>query len=177
MAGEDDQILSTEEVRRHFDRLRQADIVRLTALATTWTRGLGRRDPQDLLGEAMTRILSGQRPWPAHLSFFPFVSQVMRSISSQWRHDDAREPLLEEATELPPAAQGLEDQDFADLTRRMRACLEEDRAARGVFDHLLRQSDRRQAQAALGLDATSYDTARRRMSRVLHRHFATAWIL
>lgn len=85
--------LSLEEVGRLLSRQRQADLLRLAALAGTWVRGIPRRDAADLLNEALARVLSGKRPWPADVSLHAFLSQVMRSIASQWRHQDAREPL------------------------------------------------------------------------------------
>jgi DNA-directed RNA polymerase specialized sigma24 family protein len=85
--------LSLDEVGRLLSRQRQADLLRLAALAETWARGIPRRDASDLLNEALARILSGDRPWPADISLHAFLSQVMRSIASQWRHEDTREPL------------------------------------------------------------------------------------
>ncbi|MFB0874010.1 MULTISPECIES: hypothetical protein [unclassified Sphingobium] len=82
------ETLSLEEVGRVLGRLRQADLLRLAALAQTWVSGLPRRDAGDLLNEALARILSGQRPWPADVPLSAFLSQVMRSIASQWRHED-----------------------------------------------------------------------------------------
>lgn len=91
--------LSLDEVRRALDRLRPADILRLSLLAQHWARGLGRRDADDLLNEAFDRILSGRRPWPSDLATPPFFNGVMRSIASQWRREDARESLIEDDEE------------------------------------------------------------------------------
>lgn len=82
--------LSLEEVGRLLSRQRQVDLLRLAALAETWVRGNPRRDASDLLNEALVRILSRDRPWPADVSLHAFFSQVMRSIASQWRHEDNR---------------------------------------------------------------------------------------
>ncbi|TPI10336.1 hypothetical protein FJW06_23630 [Mesorhizobium sp. B4-1-3] len=169
--------LSVEEVGRLLSRLRQPDLLRIAALADTWVRGLRRRDASDLLNEALARILSGDRPWPAEISLHAFLSQVMRSIASQWRHEDAREPLaldqVGEFLELPAAE---DDLDFANLAQRMREALLNDEPALGIFHHILSQTSRRDACLQLGLDATGYDTARRRMTRTLRRQFRPGWI-
>ena len=100
--------------------------------------------------------------------FTPSFSQVMRSIASQWRHEDTREPLVaDQMSELHGDSAAAEEEfDFADLTQRMREALTGDRPALGPFDQILTQTSRKQACEQLGLDATGYDTARRRMTRI-----------
>jgi DNA-directed RNA polymerase specialized sigma24 family protein len=169
--------LSLEEVGRLLSRQRQADLLRLAALAETWVRGIPRRDAADLLNEALARVLSGKRPWPADVSLHAFLSQVMRSIASQWRHEDAREPLAaDHIADLNEVAADETGNDLADLTQRMREALLSDGPALGIFDHILTQTSRKQACEQLGLDATAYDTARRRMTRTLRRQFKPGWI-
>jgi DNA-directed RNA polymerase specialized sigma24 family protein len=170
--------LALEEVRRILSRLRPPDILRLSALARTWAAGLRQQDADDLLNEALDRVLSGRRPWPSDVPLPAFLSQVMRSIASQWRREDRREPLKEDET-----GQVLEEEshdpgagyEMDDLVARMRRALADDPAALGVLDHILADSDREDAQAALGMDATQYDTTRRRMIRHLFGAFHSGW--
>lgn len=170
--------LTPGEVRRIIGRLRGPDILRLSALARTWATGLRQHDADDLLNEALDRVLSGRRPWPTDLSLPTFLSQVMRSIASQWRRENRREPLkedetgmaFEEESENPAAGYEMDD-----LISRMRQALDTDSSALGVFDHILADSDRYEAQAALGVNATQYDTARRRMVRQLFEAFYSGW--
>ncbi|MEA1653008.1 hypothetical protein UAJ10_28835 [Nitrospirillum sp. BR 11164] len=170
--------LSLEEVGRLLSRQRQADLLRLAGLAETWVRGIPRRDAADLLNEALVRVLSGDRPWPADVTLHAFLSQVMRSIASQWRHEDAREPLAaDHIADLDNIAADEADHDFINLTQRMREALLGDTRALGIFDHILTQTSRKQACEQLGLDATGYDTARRRMTRTLRRQFKPGWII
>jgi hypothetical protein len=98
----------------------------------------------------------------------------MRSIASQWRHEDARELLAEDCNEIPdePAANSVE---FVDLVHKMRTALNDDAPAQGIFDHVLQQTSRDLTRMHLGLDATAYDTARRRMIRTLQRKFSPDW--
>jgi DNA-directed RNA polymerase specialized sigma24 family protein len=169
--------LTLGEVRRILGRLRAPDIVRLSALARTWATGLRQRDADDLLNEALDRALSGRRPWPSDVPLPAFLSQVMRSIASQWRRQNRREPLKEDETgEIVEASDnpaGTYEMD--DMISRMRNTLAEDPAGLGVLEHLLADSDRQEAQIALGMDATQYDTARRRMVRNLFDAFHTGW--
>lgn len=170
--------LTPGEVRRIISRLRGPEILRLSALARTWATGLRQHDADDLLNEALDRVLSGRRPWPSDLPLPAFLSQVMRSIASQWRREDRREPLKEDETNKvfneenhnPAACYEMDD-----LISRMRRALGADQPALGVFDHILADIDRSEAQAALGMDATQYDTARRRMTRQLFEAFHSGW--
>jgi DNA-directed RNA polymerase specialized sigma24 family protein len=172
--------LSLSEVRRALDRLRPADIVRLSLLARHWAGGLGRRDADDLLNEAFDRVLSGRRPWPSQVPMPAFFNGVMRSIASQWRHEDDREPLIEDDEE--GATEKIDggitsDHDMNDLLSRMRQALAADPQARDILEHILVDSDREEAQVALGHDATGYDTVRRRMIRHMFTAFNSGWAL
>jgi DNA-directed RNA polymerase specialized sigma24 family protein len=78
--------LTPGEVRRIIGRLRGPDLLRLSSLARTWATGLRQHDADDLLNEALDRVLSGRRPWPSNVPLPAFFSQVMRSIASgAWR--------------------------------------------------------------------------------------------
>jgi DNA-directed RNA polymerase specialized sigma24 family protein len=148
------------EVRSNISRLSEPDLMLFAALARVWAKDLRQHDADDLLNEALDRVLSGRRPWPIVLPLPAFLSQVMRSIASQWRQQDHREPLKEdrigevlEEESHKPVAYYEED----DLISRMRRALATDAPALGVFEHILKDSDREDAQAALGMDATQYD--------------------
>lgn len=170
--------LTAGEVRRIIGRLRGPDLVRLAALARLWATGLRQHDADDLLNEAFDRVLAGRRPWPVQVPLPAFLSQVMRSIASQWRQEARREPLkedeagevLEEESHNPGACY-----EMGDLIARMRRAHGNDAPALGVFEHILANSDREDAQAALGMTATQYDTARRRMVRQLFEAFHAGW--
>lgn len=169
------ETLSIEEVSRLLSRLRQADLLRLAALARNWVRGCPRRDAADLLNEALTRTLAGDRPWPADVALPRFLSQVMRSIASHWRHEDQRQPLADDADAVRDDRASAAGSDFTDLTTRMREVLQDDGQALGIFEHLLAQTSRRDARNQLAIDQTGYDTARRRMIRTLQRQFSPGW--
>jgi hypothetical protein len=76
--------LSPSEVRRALERLRPAEILRLSLLAQHWVIGLGRRHADDLLNEAFERVLSGRRPWPNDIAtpafFSPSYSRWCRDV-------------------------------------------------------------------------------------------------
>lgn len=169
--------LTPGEVRRTISRLRRPDLLRLAALAKVWATGLRQHDADDLINEALDRVLSGRRPWPSHVPLPAFLSQVMRSIASQWRQEDRREPLKEDANQVfeEDSHNPATCYEMDDLISRMRQALGADPPALGVFEHILADSDREEAQAVLRMNATQYDTARRRMMRQLFEAFHSGW--
>jgi hypothetical protein len=171
------ETLSIEEVARLLSRLRQADHLRLAALAQAWIRGCPRREAAELLNEALARVLSGARPWPADVALPAFLSQVMRSIASQWRHEDQREPLLDDADVVRDDTTTSLNHDIVDLTVRMRKALKNDPDGLGIFEQILTQTSRKDTRAERGIDETQYDTARRRMIRTLRDQFSPGWTL
>ena len=163
------------EVRRLLSRLRRENILRLTALARTWIGLAPRRDAQDLLAEALDRMLSGRRPWPVGVPLPAFLSGVMRSIADEWAKADARQPLIADGGEDEVAdavAAVRRDEELFDAMRRELA---NDDAGRGVYEHMRLGTRRAEAKVALGMDDTQYDTARRRMLRTLWRAFGPGW--
>ena len=172
--------LELAEVQRILRRMRRPEIVRLAALARNWARGLHQRDGDDLMAEAFERILSGRRPWPAHVSLPAFFSQVMRSIRAQWLQEERREPLRGETSGDDRGEDGHDpggQYATEHLVDRMREKLGADPPALGVFEHILADSDRAEARAALAMDGTAYDTARRRMIDLLFKAFHAGWSL
>jgi DNA-directed RNA polymerase specialized sigma24 family protein len=132
--------VSPSEVRRALDRLRPADIVRLSELARNWARGLLGHYADDMLNKAFDRVLSGRRPWPSDVPTPAFFSGVMRSIASQWRREGARESLIEDGEEgaTENISGGLfPDHELNDLLSRMRRALAGDPEAREALEHTL----------------------------------------
>jgi hypothetical protein len=93
---------TTVDIARAIQRLSDADLVRLKALARLWTRGL----PScvgwaDVLHEAITRALDGSRKWPPDVPILAFLSGIMRSIcDDQWRRARREKELLVRAEDL-----------------------------------------------------------------------------
>jgi len=173
---QEEPYLSPDEVRRALDRLSRADIVRLSLLARNWLRGLPRRSPDDLVNEAIERILSSRRPWPCDLDRVAFINGVMRSIADQWRKENHREPLSEDhASKIVEGCTIEPDHEINDMVAKMRRSIAEDELARQMFEHLLVDRDRDEIQSAIGVDATGFDTVRRRMFRHLKAAFASGW--
>lgn len=94
-------LATEEEVIAALNALTDRQLKALTQYARWRIRGLGRaslgRNFEDLLQEAMTATLAGDRHWnKATGDFFGHLVWAMRSISSNWRRKfDEDEPYLE----------------------------------------------------------------------------------
>ncbi|HEX8534407.1 MAG TPA: hypothetical protein VF662_09580 [Allosphingosinicella sp.] len=165
-----------EEVKRALARLRDPTLVKLTMLARSWIRMTPQRGHEDLLSEALSRVLSGRRRWPLGLPLDVFLNGVMRSIASQWVGEDAARATigLEDAVGVasPGGAGAFE---FRDAVARMSAILAFDPLARGILEGAVEGSTCAEIMDNLGMDETAYDTARRRMVRVLAKAFGPDW--
>lgn len=162
--------LTLEEIGRRLRRLGPADVVRLTGLARLWSRKLGPGLEDDLLNEALARTLSGDRRWPVDVPLAAFLSQVMRSIAGEWRRDQLREPrsLDDEDVQVADEACSPERETaYRHLASRIRQMLADDPIALGIFDLAMTDTAPDAIQKALGINATVYDTARRRLRRHL----------
>ncbi len=88
-AGHGSEIHDVAEVERAILELGRADGVRLHTAAVALIRGFHvdpvPHDHEDLLAEAVTRTLAGERGWRRGVDFVHHLIQVMRSIASDWR--------------------------------------------------------------------------------------------
>lgn len=64
MGREDDEYLSTDEVRAKLSCLLEADLLRLRRMAELQAKKLRNCDPDDLLSDGLDRVVSGARRWP-----------------------------------------------------------------------------------------------------------------
>src|SRR5438045_4062723 len=84
---------TADEVLRAIDALTEADFLRLNEEARCRIIRIGRRaangrTQDDLLQEAVTRLLDGRRTWyPENVAFVSYLMGVIKSVASAWaRH-------------------------------------------------------------------------------------------
>lgn len=138
-------------------------------------------DWEDLLQEALTRVLTGTRVVPADVPHIAFVAGVMRSLRSEHRRRFLR-ARRDAAAEQPEAAVACRDVDVRDPSplpervlgarqelAQIRQLFADDPQVLGILDGLADGQGPEQIRGLLGLTPTAYDTARRRMRRALLR--------
>ncbi len=152
--------------------------MRLGELARVYARSVGSgTEGAEILNEAMARVLEGRRRWPADLPVDVFFFEVMRSIAHEWRQRAWREPFLEDQTNPDVAIAPDHRADIESVNAVVRRSLKDDPLALRLFELELVGMTGSEIQRTLGLDATAYDTLRRRFRRRLMAAFPDGYPL
>jgi DNA-directed RNA polymerase specialized sigma24 family protein len=166
----------------------EMDLLRLKSIARLHARGLPADVGwEDLLQEAITRVLTGARRPPPDVAMVAFLASVMRSLRSEhWRRFSGRAGRREGAAGAPrslarSAAAAL--REAAPDPERSLLALEQleaitrlfasDPVVLGIIDALGAGLTAEQICSRLALSRIDYDSARRRMRRCLLREGLT----
>lgn len=146
-------------------------LARLRALGT-------RTHAEDLMQEAVTRTLAGQRQWPEGVPFVAFLAQTMRSIAFEERADAAQVVLHSEAAPALEADEAVWPEPSDDVTpereyaarqalRAVDELFDGDDEARAVLSAVAENRPAEEIKAERGLTQTQYATILRRIRRRL----------
>lgn len=183
----DNRIIRPTETLLALKLVGEMDLLRLKTIARLHARGL---PPdvgwEDLLQEAITRVLTGARRAPAGVPMVALLAGIMRSLRSEhWRRVVAGTRGREHAAAEPRG--GVEHEavlrDMAPDPERSLIALEEleaitqlfagDPVVLGIIDALGEGLTAEQIRSRLSLTGTEYDSARKRMRRCLLREGLT----
>jgi RNA polymerase sigma-70 factor (ECF subfamily) len=185
----DHRVLAPSHTALALELVTEMDLLRLKAIARLYARGL---PPDvawdDLLQEAITRVLTGKRLRPPDVPMVAFLGGVMRSLRADHirrarggdRNDprwpgEAREDfialdLLDPTSDPERALIAVEELD------KIRQLFAEDALALRIIDGLAEGLTAEQIRARHGISRTDYDSARKRMRRCLLREGLTCTI-
>jgi DNA-directed RNA polymerase specialized sigma24 family protein len=183
----DKRILSPAQAALALDLVSPMDLLRLKAIARVYARGLPPEVTwEDLLQEALTRIIVGSRRRPEGITTVAFVAGILRSLRAErWRRaaresagndalriDHERDDSL--ALALTDPAPGPE----RTLSARqeliaIRELFADDPTASRIISGLAEGLSAEQIRRSTGLTKTDYDSARRRIRRTLLREGLT----
>lgn len=182
----DARILRPTQTALALKFVTEMELLRLKTIARLHARGL---PPdigwEDLLQEALTRVLTGARRIPAGLAPVAFIAGVMRSLRSEhWKRFGAarrrggasgscrsdRMPGLEVRDAAPDPERSLIAAEELQAIERLFA---DDPVALGIIDALGEGLAAEQIRARLSLTKTEYDSARKRIRRCLLREGLT----
>ena len=185
MTLEQREVATKDEIAAALRCLSDADLRRLERIARIRVIGLHAVDWQDLLNEAIVRLLEGSRRWPRDVPLIVFLRETMRSIASEyWRRLKAPVVVSEsEANTDRVTGDGIVD-NTADWTTQpeRRASADEvlelierefadDADALQVIDGMVRGNSPRAIHEEACINATRYASTQRRIRRRLARMF------
>ena len=183
----DQRILTPAQVALALNIISRMDFLRLKAIARLHARGL---PPDvswdDLLQEAFTRAMVGSRRKPQGVPMVAFLAGIMRSLRAEhWRRahggpaadatlriDHQRD--LSRAAELRDPGSDLEQALLArEQIEAIERLFDGDSVALGIIAGLAEGRSAAQIRAALKINKTVYDSARKRIRRALLREGLT----
>ena len=180
---------TTVEISAAIDALTHEELEALEVFARKRVEMLGNkrhgRDYEDLLQEAITDTLSGDRSWYKDVDFCHYVYWAMHSISNRWikaKKDVVAGKRLDPATmtddggswnlqtnipsDLPsPERLAWEKEEL----ERIEHLLQDDPAALQVFGFLRQEFKGPEIQEATGLTQSAYETIVKRMRSKVRR--------
>ncbi len=193
-------VASPDEVRQAITSLTDAEFVKLRRMADGAAFRLRRQawgtDAEDILQEAVLRVLQDRRHWkPQNVDFVGLLAGTIRSIESDWRKRAERgeTPVLEtdlsaakpngetvptaiqQSADNRPSPERLliesEELTYEQLLRQIEELFTEDSLAALIFSEWQRGTKGPEIMKALELTRQDYDTAVTRMDRAIRRRW------
>jgi DNA-directed RNA polymerase specialized sigma24 family protein len=159
-------ILSPAEAEAAIRALTAADKIALMKIARLYAKKTP-YDHEDLLQEAMCRVLSGVRAWPRDVEAVPFLWGVVRSIAWEWK---------KELPEMPPDGgdpDGEERRAIAGLdVAKIITAFADDPAAQIIVRGMMEGARGQELQDLSGLDKTDYESKRTKIRRRIEKLWA-----
>ncbi len=182
-----EEFREVSEVRAILEGVSEPDWRRARKLARRFCAPGCGWSPDELLDEAVTRSLSGERRWRVGMDPLPSLLGIMRSTASSWRKakrrsriDDRVEVALMDAA---PADEDDEDSAprvfavdsvtpedralYQELLAATESAVEKDEEAHLIFLAWAEGKRGKEAIQQLGMDVETYEAARKRLKRTL----------
>ena len=182
----DSRIVRPTETAMALGLVTELELLRLKTLARWYARGLPPDTTwEDLLQEALTRIMVGKRQVPKEVPIVAFVAGVMRSLRSEhWQRaqrmmardwDEKRcSKSAAHSTDLSDSDPGPERALIAQQELvAIRELFAGDAVVLAILDGLTQGLTAEEIRVAVGLSDIDYASARKRMRRVLLREGLT----
>jgi DNA-directed RNA polymerase specialized sigma24 family protein len=182
----DKRILRPAQAALALELVSKLDLLRLKTIARIYARGLPPVGVwEDLLQEAITRVLTGSRRRPEGLTMVAFVAGILRSLRAHYWRRARRQPrdnklriqqqgeesfALDLVDPTPGPERALEARQQLALIKLLFA---DDPTALKIIDGLGEGLSAEQIRRSAGLSKTDYDSARRRMRRTVLREGLT----
>jgi DNA-directed RNA polymerase specialized sigma24 family protein len=156
-------ILSPAEAGTAIRALSVADKTALMKLARLYAKRTP-YDHEDLLQEAVCRVLAGARAWPRHVAALPFLWGVVRSIAWEWKTEFVERDAA--ATDF----NGEERRAIASLdVVKVLALFDDDPAAQIIVRGMMEGARGQELQQLSGLDKTDYESKRTKIRRRIEK--------
>jgi DNA-directed RNA polymerase specialized sigma24 family protein len=174
---QDKLVPSPAETALALGLVTQMDLLRLKTVARLYAREL---PPDigwaDLLQEAFARVLAGSRRRPQELAMVVFLAGVMRSLKSEYWQRALIEWRIQDFRDIEPTDPSADPERTVIALQELEAIdrlFADDPVILQIIAGIGGGLSAEQIRAAIGISQTEYDSARKRMRRVLLREGLT----
>ena len=184
MARDEKDYLSTDEVKAKLSCLSKADLLRLRRIAQYQASKLRGCEPDDLLSEGVNLVISGTRRWPRGIDIAPFMRNVFDSlVSSKAKHaavvgryevdvevDRSGNPDFgDHAAELDRSSDPSDRAYAQEVLEIVTNELSGDQHAQALALAMGEGLTAKETQTHFNMSQHQYDSARKRLRRVVSR--------
>jgi DNA-directed RNA polymerase specialized sigma24 family protein len=172
--------LSEAEVRSEISSLTAGERTKLIKTASYYGKGrISFEEPDDLVHEAICRVLAGERKWPRDLEKLRFLAGVIKSIAGDRKREQAlkRTVLLNEEREVGEARRGLMDYEGTEArgirakldVKRIMTHFDDDPTAQKMLMDMADGTRGEDLEQASGLSPTEYESKRKKIRRRIEK--------
>ena len=155
--------LSRAEAAAAIRSLTAADKTALIKIARLYAKKTS-YDHEDLLQEAICRVLGGARAWPRSVPAVAFFWGVVRSIAWEWK----TELVENDAADADLAAEERRAIAAIDVARVL-AVFDDDPVAQTIVRGMMEGARGQELQELSGLDKTEYESKRTKIRRRIEK--------
>ena len=152
----------------------EAEWTYLRRLARNQCRGRRPGEENEVIQDAICRVLEGKRRWPKGLNFFAFLSGVMKSIVSEnpkigfRRNIDRDIELAADAASQDTSAADLVLE--SEIVTYVMALFEDDPEAEALAEGIMEGWEKDDLLGLFNGEVTRYETVRKRFRRKINAH-------
>jgi DNA-directed RNA polymerase specialized sigma24 family protein len=175
--------LSEVEIRSEISSLTPGERTRLIKIAGyyAWKGRTSFEEPDELVQEAICRVLEGMRSWPRDLEKLRFLAGVIKSIAGDWKRAQRqalkRTVPLNEEREVGEARRGLMDYEGTEArgirakldVKRIMTHFDDDPIAQKMLMGMADGARGEDLEQASGLSPTEYESKRKKIRRRIEK--------
>ena len=155
--------LSHAELIAIIQAVSEADKIALMKIARLYARRTP-FDPDDLLQEAICRVLSGKRVWARGAPFLSFFVSVIRSIAWEWKSEPH-----EEVIDAPDPRCGKSPMMASIDMAKIVAMFADDLVAQKIVIGMMEGARGEELQCSSGLGKLEYESKRKKIRRRIEK--------
>jgi DNA-directed RNA polymerase specialized sigma24 family protein len=161
--------LSEAEIRSEISSLTAGERTRLIRIASYYGRSF--EEPDELVHEAICRVLAGIREWPRGLEKIRFLAGVIKSIAGDRKRGLSRNVSIDDVKEQEVGDKGADERGVMakiDLQRIM-TLFNDDPIAQKMLMGMADGTRGEDLERASGLSPTEYESKRKKIRRRIEK--------